>query len=189
MFTIDQVTAVQAFFRAAGFDGQLRITKMQRPDQITFAFEPESLIALRLKAGQDLEHIVQQILRIQVQIIPEGQPWNSKRPFDLSLVGPAQASPAQSRADKPATEEEAGESLSIEEGFRAAFFIVDQYMSLEEEPDEGLALFHTYMVSDPARWSDWKESIEKARADPSAASEYLHDWRFRFAPPESFEGP
>ncbi|WP_440709873.1 hypothetical protein [Herbiconiux sp. YIM B11900] len=189
MFTIDQVTAVQAFFRTAGFDGELRITGMQRPDQITFAFDPEFLIPLRHKAGQDLEHIVQQILQIQVQIIPEGQPWNSKRPFDLSLIGPAHADPPQSRDDEPVTADAADESLSLEEGFRAAFFMVDDYMSLENEPDEGLVLFHAYLLSDPARWNDWKESVEKARADPTAASEYLHDWRFRFAPPERFEGP
>jgi hypothetical protein len=189
MFTIDQVSAVQAFFRTAGFDGQLRITEMHRPDQITFAFDPEHLIPLRQRAGQDLEHIVQQILQIQVQIIPEGQPWNSKCPFNLSLIGPAHADPAQSHNDDPATPRTADESLSLEEGFRAAFFLFDDYISLEDEPDEGLLLLLTYMLSDPARWSDWKESVEKARADPTAASEYLHDWRFRFAPPELFEGP
>jgi hypothetical protein len=189
MFTIDQVTAVQAFFRAAGFDGQLRITEAQWPDQITFAFERESLMVLRKKAGEDLEHVVQQILRIQVRIIPEGEPWNSVRTFDLSLIGTADASPARLRDDESATEDAMAESLSLDEGFRAAFFMIDGYMSLEKEPDEGLVLFHHYMLSDPARWSDWTKSVEKALADPTAASEYLHDWRFRFNRPERFDGP
>jgi hypothetical protein len=188
MFTIDQVTAVEALFRAAGFDGQLRITEMQRPDEITFTFERESLIPLRENAGQDLEHIIQQILRIRVRIIPEGEPWNSERSFDLSLTGPATARLLRDR-DESATDDAMSESLTLDEGFRAAFFMIDGYMSLEKEPDEGLVLFHQYMLSDPARWSDWAKSVERARADPTAASEYLHDWRFRFAPPELLDGP
>jgi hypothetical protein len=188
MFTIDQVSAVQAFFRAAGFEGQLRITKMHQPEQITFAFAPESLIPLRLKAGHDLEHIVQQILRIEVSIIPEGEPWESERSFDMDLIGPANAGPPRIRDDERATAD-IPESLSLDEGFRAAFFMIDGYLSLEKEPDQGLVLFHQYMLADPARWSDWTNSIEKALADPTAASEYLHDWRFRFSRPEGIEGP
>jgi hypothetical protein len=189
MFTIDQVTAVQAFFRAAGFRGELRITKMQTSDEITFAFAPESLIPLRQKTGQDLEHVVQQILGIHVRIIPEGQPWQSERPFDLSLIELANASPRLSRDDEPAAEEMTTESLSLDEAFRAAFFMIDGYVGLEKDPDEGLVLLRQYMLTDPARWSDWTKSVEKALADPIAASEYLHDWRFRFNRPERFVGP
>jgi hypothetical protein len=66
--------------------------------------------------------------------------------------------------------------LTLDQAFRAAFFMTDQYMALEREPDEGLVLFHQYLQSDPARWEDWKAAIRRAMdsagADP--LSENLH---------------
>lgn len=57
------------------------------------------------------------------------------------------------------------ETLTLDEAFRAAFLMTDQYMEREREPDEGLLLFHQYLQSDPARWEDWKTSIRRALAD------------------------
>jgi len=54
------------------------------------------------------------------------------------------------------------ETLTLDEAYRAAFFLVDAYISVEANPDEGLVLFHQYMQSDPARWEDWRESIRIA---------------------------
>lgn len=56
-------------------------------------------------------------------------------------------------------------TLTLEEGFRAAFYLTDLWISLEEDPCEGLLLFHQYLQSDPARWDDWKNSIRRAVAD------------------------
>ena len=47
------------------------------------------------------------------------------------------------------------ESLTLSEAYRAAFHLVDQYIALEREPDEGLVLLWAYLTTDPARWNDW----------------------------------
>lgn len=60
------------------------------------------------------------------------------------------------------SEEPIPETLTLEQAFRAAFFMADQYVALEREPDEGLVLFHQYLQSDPARWEDWKSAIRQA---------------------------
>lgn len=41
------------------------------------------------------------------------------------------------------------ETLTLDQAFRAAFFLADQYLALERVPDEGLLLFHQYLQSDP----------------------------------------
>lgn len=57
------------------------------------------------------------------------------------------------------------ETLTLDQAFRAAFFLADQYLALERVPDEGLLLFHQYLQSDPARWEDWKrQSVWRWRA-------------------------
>lgn len=67
------------------------------------------------------------------------------------------------------------ETLTLDEAFRAAYFLVDLHVGLEADPGENLALFHQYLLSDPARWTDWLASVKKAIADPTAAYEKLHD--------------
>jgi hypothetical protein len=74
------------------------------------------------------------------------------------------------------SEEPIPEMLTLDQAFRAAFFMTDQYMALEREPDEGLVLFHQYLQSDPAWWEDWKAAIRRAMDDAGAdpLSENLH---------------
>ncbi len=67
------------------------------------------------------------------------------------------------------------ESLTPDEAFRAAYFMIDRYVALESSPDVGLVLFHQYMKSDPARWDDWTESVRRARSSESAHQDWLHD--------------
>ena len=54
------------------------------------------------------------------------------------------------------------ETLTLDEAYRAAFFLADLYVGLESSPDEGLVLFHQYLQSDPARWEDWRRAVRKA---------------------------
>lgn len=54
------------------------------------------------------------------------------------------------------------ETLTLEEAYRAAFFLTDSYIGIESSPDEGLMLFHQYLRSDPARWDDWKRAVRLA---------------------------
>lgn len=54
------------------------------------------------------------------------------------------------------------ETLTLDEAYRAAFFLADLYIGLESSPDEGLVLFHQYLQSDPARWEDWKRGVREA---------------------------
>lgn len=73
------------------------------------------------------------------------------------------------------TDNDFPDTLTLDEAFRAAYFLVDLYVGLEADPGDELVLFHQYLQSDPARWSDWLESVKKAIADPTAASDQLHD--------------
>jgi hypothetical protein len=45
------------------------------------------------------------------------------------------------------------DALTLDEAYRAAFFMTDLYVGLESDPDEGLVLFRQYLQSDPARTS------------------------------------
>jgi hypothetical protein len=62
------------------------------------------------------------------------------------------------------------ESLTLDEAFRAALYLTEAYVDLEQKPDEGLVLFFEYLRSDPARWDDWKKAVQVAVADGGAAS-------------------
>ncbi|WP_256840395.1 hypothetical protein [Ornithinimicrobium faecis] len=60
------------------------------------------------------------------------------------------------------SEKAISEALTLDEAFRAVFFMTDQYLAREREPDEGLVLFHQYLQSDPARWEDWEAAVRRA---------------------------
>jgi hypothetical protein len=64
-------------------------------------------------------------------------------------------------------------SLTLEEAFSAAYFMIQIYGDVESWRSEDILLLHQYMKSDPARWNDWKRAVSRALADPSAATEYL----------------
>ncbi len=56
--------------------------------------------------------------------------------------------------------------LTENQAFRAAFFLVDQYLALEgETPAEALVLFRQYVWSDPACSEDWQRAIDRALGD------------------------
>ena len=68
------------------------------------------------------------------------------------------------------------EALTLDQAYRAAFFLTDMYVGVESVPDEGLVLFHQYMQSDPARWEDWKQAVRQAlrpEAEPDPLAENL----------------
>ncbi|MCW2864718.1 MAG: hypothetical protein JWP48_6426 [Actinoallomurus sp.] len=60
------------------------------------------------------------------------------------------------------------DSLTLDQAFRAAYFMVEQYVALEGEPDVGLILFEQYLHSDPARWKDWKSAVGRAIAEDAS---------------------
>ncbi|KAA1424070.1 hypothetical protein [Nocardioides antri] len=69
------------------------------------------------------------------------------------------------------------EVLTLDQAFRAAFVMADQYLELEREPDEGLILFRQYLQSDPARWDDWKAAVRRVLNDDAGTdplTENLH---------------
>jgi hypothetical protein len=70
------------------------------------------------------------------------------------------------------------DSLSVEESFRAAFYLVEAYFAIESTPDESLVDLLQYMRSDPARWSDWQKAVRRAVSDEGAASRGLTDERW-----------
>ena len=62
------------------------------------------------------------------------------------------------------------EALTLDEAFRAAYYLTERYLDLESTPDEGLVLFVQYLSSDPARWNDWKQAVRTALAGGGGAS-------------------
>jgi hypothetical protein len=52
--------------------------------------------------------------------------------------------------------------ITLDDAFRAAYCMTDQYVTLEREPDAGLVLFQQYLHSDPARREDWKTAVRRA---------------------------
>lgn len=54
------------------------------------------------------------------------------------------------------------ETLTLDDAYRAAFYLTEQYVTLEAEPDVELVLFYDYLRSDPARWEDWKRAVRRA---------------------------
>lgn len=69
------------------------------------------------------------------------------------------------------------ETLTLDDAFRAAFYMTEQYVALEDEPDVGLVLFEQYLNSDPARWDDWKTAVRRALEHDAPAdplTENLH---------------
>ena len=67
------------------------------------------------------------------------------------------------------------DAITLDEAFRAAYYLTEQYLGLESNPDEGLVLFFQYLSSDPARWDDWKQAVRTALADGAAASRLEED--------------
>jgi hypothetical protein len=62
------------------------------------------------------------------------------------------------------------ESIDLDEAFRAAFYMVLQYVERENAPDRGLVLLLQYLWTDPARWTDWKSAVVRALADGGIAN-------------------
>jgi hypothetical protein len=60
------------------------------------------------------------------------------------------------------TEATLPETLTLDDAFRAAFYLTEQYVALETRPDSGLVLYFQYLRSDPARWEDWKRAVRRA---------------------------
>jgi hypothetical protein len=67
-------------------------------------------------------------------------------------------------------DEKLPQSLTLIEAYRAAYYMVEQYIALEEQPDEGLVLLQQYMKSDPARWDDWIASVQRGINEPHAVN-------------------
>jgi hypothetical protein len=71
---------------------------------------------------------------------------------------------------RPAVADDLPDSLTLAEAFRAAYYLVELYASLEQKPSESLNLFLQYLHSDPARWEDWLASVRRGLADGGAAN-------------------
>ncbi|MGI8591399.1 MAG: hypothetical protein ACR2M5_10495 [Nakamurella sp.] len=70
----------------------------------------------------------------------------------------------------PAPADELPASLTLDEAFRAAFYMIQLYASLEPQPSERIDLLLQYLHSDPARWHDWLTAVRRGLADGGAAS-------------------
>jgi hypothetical protein len=71
-------------------------------------------------------------------------------------------------------------TLTIDEAYRAAFYLVSAYIRLEKKPCSGLVLLRPYMRTDPAHWGDWLDAVRRALADGGLADP-IHErgWRIR----------
>jgi hypothetical protein len=63
------------------------------------------------------------------------------------------------------------ETLTLDEAFRAAYYMIDNYVKIEEpNPRPALVIYRQYLWSDPARWSDWLDAVRRALSDEGEAS-------------------
>jgi hypothetical protein len=65
--------------------------------------------------------------------------------------------------------------VSLDDGYRAAYYLVEQFAALEPDPDGGLAHLLDYLRSHPARRDDWDQAVRQAlngaRADDPLGDE------------------
>jgi len=61
------------------------------------------------------------------------------------------------------------EQLTLDEAFRAAFYMIRKYADLEKEPNTTLTLLLQYLWTDPARWEDWQSAVSRALVDGDLA--------------------
>ena len=62
------------------------------------------------------------------------------------------------------------DSLTMDEAFRAAFYMILQYLEIEKYRSEDIVLLAQYMWGDPARWNDWKAAVRRALGDGGLAN-------------------
>lgn len=83
----------------------------------------------------------------------------------------------------PTAPDDLPDSLTLDEAFRSAFYMVERYVSLEQEPSEELVLLLQYLRSDPACWEDWLASVRRGLADRGWAGPGLNGLRTHRSPP------
>ena len=67
--------------------------------------------------------------------------------------------------------------LTMDEAFRAAYYLIDDYVKIEgDDPQAALVLYRQYMWSDPGREEDWRVAVDRARSDEIDSPE-LPDWK------------
>ena len=67
--------------------------------------------------------------------------------------------------------------LDLETAFRAAYFLVEQYLALEKDASSGLQIFWGYLVGDPAVAGDWENSVRRAvvSLNPGVSEQSIDD--------------
>jgi hypothetical protein len=68
------------------------------------------------------------------------------------------------------TSDEMPESLTLDEAYRAAFYLVRDYFRRGARDDGELVLLLQYMWTDPARWDDWQAAVREALSDDGIAN-------------------
>jgi hypothetical protein len=61
------------------------------------------------------------------------------------------------------------ETLTLDEAYRAAFYLVLGYYRRGNLPPFDLTILVQYMWTDPARWSDWQDAVHRALEDGGLA--------------------
>lgn len=74
------------------------------------------------------------------------------------------------------------ESLTVDEAYRAAFYMMLGYQQRGDITGE-YALLVQYLWTDPARWEDWKDAVSRAMRDGGLANP-VKDGRFHSDRPE-----
>ena len=76
-------------------------------------------------------------------------------------------------------------TLTLDEAYRAAFYLVQAYASRGCDPNGDIPLLLQYMWTDPARWDDWKKAVSRALKDDGAANpDHEGLWRDRGEMPD-----
>lgn len=72
--------------------------------------------------------------------------------------------------------------LTLDEAYRAAFYLVLRYLELEREPRDAVVDLVEYLWTDPARWDDWCKAVARGLADGGLANPD-HEGQWQERPP------
>lgn len=74
------------------------------------------------------------------------------------------------------------DSLTLDEAYRAAFYLVLAYVRRGELPGSDTELLVQYLWTDPARWQDWKAAVRRALEDIDGNANPDHAGRWQLRP-------
>jgi hypothetical protein len=74
------------------------------------------------------------------------------------------------------------ELLTLDEAYRAAFYIVLGWVRRGSQPDGDAVMLTQYLWTDPARQSDWQQAVRRALQDTDGLANPDHEEQWQVRP-------